>query len=527
MTTYLTNARVHTLDTRAPLADTIAIRAGRISAIGRAADILRGAGKAKVDDLGGKTVIPGLCDAHIHLLEYGLSLARVDCETPTRGACLERLRRRAESARPGEWVAGHGWNHNVWPEGAGSKKELDEIFPRNPVYLTHKSLHSAWANSAALQAAGINTQTPDPLDGRIERDARGEPTGILFESAMRLVDAILPPPSVEERKNALLASQRSLLEMGITRAHDFDSWECYQTLAELDEAGLLKLRVVKNIPANRLDVAIADGLRSGSGSPFLKIGWLKLFADGALGPQTAAMLEPYEGSDSLGMLFQESREIAETGKKALAAGISPAIHAIGDRANRTVLDGYEALDARGHLSKARLRPRIEHVQLITPADMARLAALGVIASMQPIHAVSDMRMADRHWGARCKHAYAWRSLARAGVRVIFGSDAPVESPNPFLGLHAAVTRRPACREEDTPPWYPQERLTLDEALPAYATRLADLGATSSEPGGLAPGAWADLCMLPCDIFSEEPDTLVDLRPEAVMVSGEWVYGPPG
>jgi hypothetical protein len=525
MTTYLTNARVHTLDARTPFADTIAIRAGRISAIGRAADILPSTEKAEIEDLGGKTVIPGLCDAHIHLLEYGLSLARVDCETPTRGKCLERLRHCAESARPGQWVTGHGWNHNVWPEGAGSKDNLDEIFPHNTVYLTHKSLHSAWVNSAALQAAGINTQTPDPPDGRIERDARGEPTGILFESAMRLVDTILPVPSAEERKNALLTSQRSLLEMGITRAHDFDAWECYQTLVELDEAGLLKLRVVKNIPANRLDEAIADGLHSGSGSPFLKIGWLKLFADGALGPQTAAMLEPFERSDSLGMLFLESQQIVETGKKALAAGISPAIHAIGDRANREVLDGYEALAVKGYLNETHLRPRIEHVQLITPADMARLAALGVIASMQPIHAVSDMRMADRHWGARCIYAYAWRSLMRAGARVIFGSDAPVESPDPFLGLHAAVTRQPADGEAGILPWYPQEQLTLDEALPAYTTRLTDLGANSSEPSCLTPGAWADMCILPCDIFSEEPDALVNMRPEAVMVSGEWMYWP--
>ncbi len=523
MTIYLTNARVHTLDARAPFADTIAIRAGRISAIGQAADILPATGRAEIEDLGGKTVIPGLCDAHIHLLQYGLSLARVDCETINRGACLDRLRQRAESARPGEWVAGHGWNHNVWPEGAGSKEDLDEIFPRNPVYLTHKSLHSAWVNSAALQSAGINAQTPDPTDGRIERDARGEPTGILFESVMRLVEAILPPPTAQQRKNALLASQQSLLEMGITRVHDFDAWECYQTLAELDEAGLLKLRAVKNIPASHLDKAIAHGLRSGSGSTNIKIGWLKLFADGALGPQTAAMLEPYEGSDSRGMLFLESRQIVETGKKALAAGISPAIHAIGDRANREVLDGYEVLAAQGYLGNARLRPRIEHVQLITPADMARLATLGVVASMQPIHAVSDMRMADLHWGARCKYAYAWQSLKQAGARIIFGSDSPVESPNPFLGVHAAVTRQSRGDMNHHSPWHPQERLTLVEALRAYATRLTDLGATSSEPSGLTPGAWADLCLLPCDIFKEEPDALVDIRPEAVMVAGNWVH----
>ena len=523
MTTYLTNARVLTLDPRSPFADTIAIRAGRISAIGQAADILPAKRRGEIEDLGGKTIIPGLCDAHIHLLEYGLSLSRVDCETPTRSACIERLRQRAESTRPGEWVTGHGWNHNVWPEGAGSKDDLDKIYPRNPVYLSHKSLHSAWINSAALQVAGINAQTPDPTDGLIGRDASGEPTGILFESAMRLVEDILPPPTAQECKSALLASQQSLLVMGITRAHDFDVWECYQTLAEMNEAGLLKLHTIKNIPASHLDEAIALGLHSGSGSSYLKIGWLKLFADGALGPQTAAMLEPYGGSDSRGMLFMESQKIAETGKKALAAGISLAIHAIGDRANREVLNGYEMLAAQGYLTKAHLRPRIEHVQLITPADMARLAALGVVASMQPIHAVSDMRMADLHWGSRCLYAYAWQSLKKAGVRIIFGSDAPVESPNPFLGLHAAVTRQSWGDKNYHPPWFPQERMILDEALRAYATRLADLGTTCREPGGLAPGTWADLCLLPADIFKEGPDALVNMRPEAVMVSGEWVH----
>jgi len=522
MTTYITNGRVHTLNTRMPLADTIAIHEGKIVSVGRAVDILPESGRVEIDDLHGQTVIPGLTDAHIHLLEYGLSLKRLDCENPTRAACLERLRRHAESAQPDKWVLGHGWDHNIWPEGCGCKNDLDSIFPLSPVYLTHKSMHSAWVNSAALQAAGITAQTPDPPDGHIEKDAHGEPTGILYESAMHLVDAVLPPLSDDERKKALLASQRALLAMGITRVHDFDTWDCYPILTELDESRLLTLRIVKNIPTSSLQDALAYGLPSGSGSPYLKIGWLKLFADGALGSQTAAMLEPYVGSDSLGMLFLNSSQVVEQGKKALEVGISLAIHAIGDRANREVLNGYEQLAAGGYLRKVALRPRIEHVQLIAPADIPRLASLGVIASMQPIHAVSDRRMAERHWGARCVHAYAWRSLARAGASLIFGSDAPVESPNPFLGLHAALTRQPASSEDRVPPWYPQERLELNEALRAYTARLGDSGGLNDESPGLTPGTWADLCVLPVDIFKENPNMLVSIQPTAVMVAGKWI-----
>ncbi len=523
MTKYLTNAKVYALDSAKPSGDTIAISQGRLAAVGRAADILPDSGKGNIEDLHGRTVLPGLTDCHIHLLEYGLSLEHVNCETPTRSACLQRLKARAESARPGEWILGHGWDHNIWPDGIGGKADLDRIFPDNPVYLTHKSLHSAWVNTAAIHAAHISPQTPDPLGGHIERNAGGEPVGILFESAMRLVDGILPDPTESEMITALKASQQALLSLGVTAAHDFDAWHCYTSLLNMEQSGSLQIRVVKNIPSENLQDAVTLGLKSGAGSPFLSIGWLKLFADGALGPQTAAMLEPYEGGDSLGMLFLESRQIQETGKEAFAAGISLAIHAIGDRANREVLDGYEKLFAEKFLDKAALRPRIEHVQLITPRDIARLSAMGITASMQPIHALSDKDMAERHWGIRCAHAYAWQSLLQQSVHVIFGSDAPVESPNPFLGIHAAVTRKPVGGNSGAPAWHPQQRLKLQDALRAYVPGLQGGVAPQAFPAGFSPGSWADLSVLPVDIFLENPQAIAEIRPAEVMVAGEWVY----
>ncbi|MBM3126808.1 MAG: amidohydrolase, partial [Chloroflexi bacterium] len=435
------NAQLYTFNPHQPAADAMVIVNGVIQSIGKFDQLDPSfIDKAAIEDLGGAFILPGFTDAHIHLLEYGLSLQRVECETVTREDCIERVRQRVVQAKPGEWVLGHGWNHNIWHEGKGDKTLLDNFSTENPIYLTHKSLHSGWANSAALHAAGIDRNAIDPKGGLIERDENGEPTGIVYEGAMRLVESAIPTPNVDQRKAALVNAQQKLISQGITAVHDFDVWECYQTLQEMEQEGRLKISVTKSIPFPMLDKAIEMNLRSGTGSNRLRIGWLKLFSDGALGPQTAAMLEPYIGSDSKGMLFLTSAELAEIGRKAMSAGISLAVHAIGDRANREILDGFAQLKDECYFEGVALRPRIEHVQIITPEDVQRLAALGVWASMQPIHAVSDRDMADKYWGERCRHAYAWKSVLDAGGKLIFGSDAPVESPNPMWGLAAAAAR---------------------------------------------------------------------------------------
>lgn len=533
----LSNAKIYTLDKKQPRASAMLIDEGKIRAIGDEAHCLKfAAAPVKREDLGGSVVIPGLTDAHIHLQHYALSLQKIDCEVPTRTECLRRVAQRAQETLPGNWVLGHGWNQNEWPEGFGSTADLDAAAPHNPVYLTAKSLHAGWANTAALHAAEINANTPNPPDGEIQRDKHGQPTGILFESAMELVSEVVPKPSISEIMEAIQQAQQALWEMGVTGVHDFDRRDCFAALQSLHARGDLNLRVLKSLPIDELEHAVALGLRSGFGDDWLRIGSLKAFADGALGPHTAAMLQPYENEpDNLGMLMIEREEMFERGRLAVENGFSLAVHAIGDRANHEILNAFDQLrdyemrlqttDGRPQTAAQRpLRHRIEHVQLLHPTDAPRLAQLGVIASMQPIHAISDMKMADEFWGGRAAHAYAWRTQLQHGAQLAFGSDAPVDSPNPFWGLHAAVTRRRANGDPAPEGWYPAQRLTISEALHAYTQAPAFAAGLEDRLGKLAPGHLADLLVLDEDPFACEPEALREIRPSAVMIGGEWVVG---
>jgi predicted amidohydrolase YtcJ len=523
-TLVLTNSKTYTFDPFKPTAERLVIQDGKITAVGTASDLpLDSFPSANVVDLHGMTVLPGYTDSHIHLMQYGLALRRVNCETPTKADCIQRVQDRVKKTPEGKWIIGHGWNQNIWVDIPPDKKDLDRISPQNPVYLTHKSLHCAWVNTSALNSAGISKETPDPKDGLIGRLSDGEPNGIIYESAMNLVEKIIPKPDAIEMDTALKAAQAELNLFGITSVHDFDDWDCYESLNKMESEGTLKLRVTKNIPFVNLDQAIKTGIKSGSGSELLRFGWLKLFADGALGPQTAAMLEPYEGSNSTGMLFLDCEDIIETGQKAMSAGISLAVHAIGDRANREVLNGYAQLFKDQYFLKAALRPRIEHVQLISPEDVLKFSQLGITASMQPIHAVSDRDMADRYWGKRCSYSYAWNSLMNSGAQLIFGSDAPVDSPNPFWGIFSAISRSSLGNEAPRKAWTPEQRITLNKALFAYIIQPL----LSAQPGyksiGLQSGHSADLVVLPKDIFVLSGEEIAAMKPAATMINGEWVY----
>jgi len=526
-TRILTNSKIYTFNPTQPNAQAIAIQDGKVLMIGSDQDVTTHApANAEVRDLHGKMVMPAFTDSHIHLLEYGFSLQRVNCETKTRAECLERVSQRAKKTKAGEWILGHGWNHNTWPEGMGTRYMLDRISAENPVYLTHKSLHCAWANSAALERAGIREDSTDPQGGQFQRDENGFLTGILLESAMRVIEKVIPQPSLSARVEALQLAQKSLLEYGITSVHDFDPWECYTTLQTMEENRQLTLRVVKGIPFPNLDEAVEMQLKSGEGSEYLTIGWLKLFADGALGPQTAAMLSPYENSDSTGMLFLENREITAIAEKALRNGISLAVHAIGDRANREVLNAYAQVFEAGLLQQNRLPCRIEHVQLLDLEDIPRFTALGIVASMQPIHATSDRDMAEKHWGERCKFAYAWKSLEQSGAELVFGSDAPVESPNPLWGIYTAITRKSLDPVDTSASWQPQQCLDLANTLNAYISRPQAITGKGSLLGQLKPGSIADLVVMPDDLFTTKENSLPDMRPSATMLAGEWVWRRP-
>ncbi len=543
----LYNANIVTLDDHLPNASAMAIDGDRILAAGSDQEIRSRygrepwTGKAVEElDLSGRTVIPGLTDAHIHLSHYAFGLQKVDCETATRQECLQRVAERAGRTPAGEWILGHGWNQNNWPEGFGTAAELDRAAPSHPVYLTAKSLHAGWANSAALHLAGIHPGTLDPPGGKILRDENGSPTGILLESATALVENALPEPTVASTAQAIRQALPVLWSLGVTGAHDFDGSLCFSALQAIHSQGQLHLRVVKSIPLENLPQAVALGLRTGFGDEMLRIGSVKAFADGALGPQTAAMIQPYEDrlkgrtqgiGEAHGMLLLDAEQLYEHGRLAVQHGLSLAVHAIGDRANHEVLNAFEELRTfetrelhpKGAPGAIQFRHRIEHVQLLHPADAHRLARLKIIASMQPIHATSDMEMADRFWGERAALAYALRTQLEHGAVLAFGSDAPVESPNPFWGIHAAVTRRRRDGSPGRQGWYPAQRLSVLEALHGFTTGPAYAAGAEHRLGRLAPGYLADLVVLQEDPFACDPDSLYQIRPTATMVGGKWVF----
>ncbi|HRK88762.1 MAG TPA: amidohydrolase [Anaerolineales bacterium] len=521
----LYNANIHTLDQSNPSASAILIAGGRIIAVGEKDKLESLAhGKVEKQDMKGKTILPGLTDAHIHMQYYSLGLSKVDCETKTKEECLRRVAERAKQAKPGEWVLGHGWQQNDWDGNFPTAAELDAVSPNHPVYLTAKSLHAAWANTFALKLANITDDTPNPKDGAIQRDANGKATGILLETAMALVHAAVPVPTLGEIEAAMEKAQSVLWGMGITGIHDFDRRESFMALQSLHAKGKLKLRVCKNLPVESVQQANDLGLRTGFGDDWLWIGSVKAFMDGALGPRTAAMFQPYENEpENKGILNMDGEELFEHCRKAADVGLSMTVHAIGDRANHEVLNAFEQTRKyeRGH-NLPHLRHRIEHVQVIHPDDAPRLAQLNVIASMQPIHATSDMYSADRYWGERAKFSYAWRDQLNHGAMLAFGSDAPVESPNPFLGLHAAVTRQRADASPSAEGWYPAQKLTLAEALSAYTFGAAYAANAEDRLGKLAENYLADLIVLDEDPFEIDPSHLLTIRPAAVMINGNWV-----
>lgn len=542
----LTNAHIYTLDRNKPIAKEILIDHGVILDVGKNGRLLKKynqcCNQEEHIDLGGSVIIPGLIDAHIHLKNYARSLQIVDCETGTLAECLDRLAEMAKTVSPGEWILGHGWNQNLWQSSYGTLADLDRVVPDNPVYLTAKSLHAAWANSLAFKLSNINHKTSDPSGGRIMRDSSGLPSGILLESAMSLVASRVPETSLETIKEQIYKAQLQLWKMGVTGAHDFDQSDCFQALQILDRENRLRLRVVKSIPHNDLEHAISLGLRSGFGNDYLRIGSLKLFADGALGPRTAAMLSPYEEEpDNLGVLMLDEEEIFEIGCLAVSNGISLAVHAIGDRANHEVLNAFAHLreyeknnnifdvtqfgtaDKNKYEQKHSnpLRHRIEHVQVIHPDDIPRLSRLNIIASMQPVHATSDMNMVEKYWGARAEYSYAWESIRTSKSKLAFGSDAPVEFPNPFWGIHAAATRQRRMKSEES--WFENQTISVEEAVRGYTTYAAFAGGNESKVGRLSPGMLADLVVLDRDILNCLPSEIWQVEPLATMIGGDWVY----
>lgn len=514
----LYNGNIYTGDVRHPWAETLAINDGQVVALDAQARAWAELPTAEALDLHGATLIPGLIDAHIHLMWYALSLGEVALRGLSRDVFLAAIAEQASMLPPGVWIKGRGWDQNVWEDSRfPTAAELDRVAPQHPVALIAKNAHALVANSVALECAGIKGDTPDLPQGKIGRDADGHPDGMFFEHAMSLVLDAMPDPTLEDAVVAIDAAQERLLSAGLTGVHDVDGHPAFAALQELRRMESLRLRVVKYVRLAALEGALSAGLRSGFGDDWLRFGGLKLFADGALGSRTAALLEPYADEPrNSGLLTMTPERLLSVSRQAAEGGLALAIHAIGDRANRLVLDVLETVCPLN----PQLRHRIEHVQLLDLQDLPRLARAGIVASMQPVHAAHDVLMAERYWGARTANAYTWRSLLDAGTVLAFGADSPIEPFDPFLGMYAAVTRR----GEDAPDsdsWHPEQCLTLPEALRAYTWGAAYAAGLEDHLGLLVPGYQADLLVLDRNIFALPPEALLETKVQRVMVGGVW------
>jgi len=526
----LTNGRiytmVHTDNHDLEVVEAIAITDGRILATGDNATIRSlASSECEEIDLNGQVVLPGFIDAHLHFLSYGLSLQEIDLMgTSSRQDALSRIQERADATPEGQWLTGRGWDQVLWTENAfPTRHDLDPITANHPAFLRRKCGHAGWANSQALALAGIDARSPDPAGGEIERDPHsGEPTGILKERAMDLVANLIQEPTHEQAVAAVQTAMEKVHQMGIVGVHNMEGAPALRAFQDLHQQGKLKLRVLQQIPEVDLDAAIQLGVRTGLGDEWLQMGALKIFADGSLGARSAQMIEPYEGEpDNYGIAVSDADHLNQVIEKAARAGIAVYTHAIGDQANRNVLDAIEA--TRQSKIGLSLRHRIEHAQILHPDDLGRFAALNVIPSMQPIHCTQDIVLADAHWGSRCRGAYAWSSLLSSGAHLAFSSDAPVETPDIFQGIYAAVTRRHANGYPGPEGWYPEECVTVAEAVYAYTVGAAYASGEEHIKGSLEAGKLADLVMLSDDIFEVGPEEILKIQVDGTMIGGEWVY----
>ncbi|MFK8032454.1 MAG: amidohydrolase [Gammaproteobacteria bacterium] len=471
----------------------------------------------------GRTVLPGLIDAHGHILGLGQTYQRVDLMgTESVQAAQQLVATFAEMQPEQEWILGRGWNQVLWPDKQfPTASDLDEIEAKKPVFLRRIDGHAGWANSAALKKAGITALTRDPSGGQILRDADGVPTGVLVDKAMDMVERNIPPPSMASVVEALGFAQKELAQMGITSAHDAgvnaELAKLYRKMAANDQ---LSVRVY--------------GMVSGAGPELTEVGapWpaderdmfllrsVKLYADGALGSRGAAMIEPYsDQKDSRGLLFSPFDELELQVRRAADLGFQVNVHAIGDAANRQVLDIFARLPLRRH----KLRHRIEHAQIIAMDDLVKFQKHEVIASMQPTHATSDMNMAeDRIGSERVKGAYAWRKILDLGVVIAAGSDFPVELSNPFHGLYSAVSRKDHKGNPDGG-WYPEENLTRGEALKAFTVDAAFSAHQETKIGNLEQGKWADFIVLEEDFFKLPEADIWKMQVHETWVGGKRVY----
>ncbi|MCI0372105.1 MAG: amidohydrolase [candidate division NC10 bacterium] len=526
----LYQGRIRTLAGARGVGTWIALRGNRILAVGRG-QVPRRFRSAPALDLKGRTVLPAFTDAHAHLLRIGLRHLQLDLGgCAAKGEALRAVAARARALAPGHFIRGFGWDQTAWGEDAfPTHQELDAVAAAHPVYLERVDAHAVWVNSRLLKTAGVTAATPDPPGGAILRDARGDPTGILLDRARELLAPHLPPWTADEKTAALLEAAAACHRVGITSLHDAAvSAATLRLLHRLSGEGQLRLRVYAMLHGEEaLEEVLPLGPRVGLYGGFLTVRAVKLFVDGALGSRGAALLTPYnDAPGENGLLLTDEETIAQVASRALSHGFQVCAHAIGDRAVRETLRAYHRLrEAFPEVAGARLR--VEHAQIVHPADLTAFGDLPLIASIQPTHATTDMRWAEARLGPeRLPGAYAWRSLLKAGAVLAGGSDAPIEALSPLAGVYAAVTRQDAA---GNPPggFRPKERLTIREALDLYTRGAAYAAFEEGERGRLRPGALADLVVLSADPFLLSPKELLEITVDYTILDGAVVYAREG
>jgi predicted amidohydrolase YtcJ len=535
--TLVTNVHGATLDEQGRLQhfDALLFDQGRVLGAGTRAtlsadptlaDALK---RATVIDGEGRYLLPGLIDAHGHVDNLGRLRSSADLVgTASEAEALGRIRAHAAAHPEAAWVLGRGWNEQLWTGKASpTAAELDAVVADRPAWMERVDGHAGWANHAALRAAGISRDTADPPGGRIERDAQGEPTGVLVDGALDLLVKVIPKPSDAELAAGLDAALAEMASVGMTGVGDAGINRRIDALyRRYADEGKLTTRIYALVDevGDDFDAIAANGPLRGYGNGFLDVAGVKLYADGALGSRGAALLEPYSDRPGIkGLLFMTPEKMSAKMDKAFSKGFQVGVHAIGDAGNRATLDAFES-SFRRHPQARALRNRIEHAQVVALSDIPRFKSLDIIASMQPTHATSDKNMAQDRIGAeRLKGAYAWRRFLDQGTIVAAGSDFPVESTNPFWGIHAAVTRQD---HEDQPPggWHPEEAMTRQEALRAFTLDAAYACGADDRVGTLTPGKYADFILVDRDMFEVPASELWKLQVLQTWVGGKRVYG---
>lgn len=523
-TLAIVNARVWTGDPGRPWAGAVAVTGDRISAVGSSAEIRKLASPAtRVVDAKGGLLAPGFIDSHVHFMSGGFGLTSVQLrDAKTREEFIRRIRAHAGTLPAGAWMLEGNWDHQNWGGELPRKDWIDSVTPNTPVLIQRLDGHMSLANSAALRAAGVTRDVKDVEGGTIIRDASGEPTGVLKDNATSLVDRVVPDPPPSQQDRALDAAMRYVAQQGVTSVVNMGTWSDLEVFERAYQAGRLRTRIYAVVPLatwQRLRDTVAA---RGRGDNWLHIGGLKGFMDGSLGSHTARMLAPFTDSpNDIGLWVTPPDSIYAWTRGADAAGLHVIIHAIGDLANRTLLDTYERVS---HENGARDRRfRVEHAQHLAPPEIARFARLNVIPSMQPYHAIDDGRWAEKFLGPeRIRGTYAFRSLLDNGARLAFGSDWFVAPPTPLEGIYAAVTRR-TLDDRNPGGWVPDQKITVDEALRAYTAGAAYAEFTEKTKGVLARGMLADMVLIDRDLTAIAPETIRDARVVLTVVGGRVVH----